>query len=623
MTTDGNNWPRRTRTRFAFIYLVPVWLAVSSASFAGPADGQAVYDAHCASCHDNPQGRTPTVAALRALSPSAILDVLENGVMKLQAASLDPADKKAVALYLGAAPKQESPAIGQCSIGDRPKPEFAAKAEWASWGLNLANTRFQTAEGAGLGSRDVPTLRLKWAFNLGEDAEPRSQPAVVNGTVFVGARKLYALSAASGCTRWVFTPEVSVRSGLTIAPGARGEPTVFFGDQRGFLYAVNAANGSLEWKVRVDSYYAAMVTGTPVVYKGVVYVGVSSYEEVMAASAQYPCCRFRGSVVALNATTGGQIWKTYTIAEPAQPLAGTKSIGPSGAAIWSSPTIDAQLQRIYVSTGDNYSDPPTATSDAVLALDLQSGKLLWTQQATSGDIYNVGCDPGVNGACPPKHGNDFDFGQPPILMSLPGGKRALVIAQKSGIVYGFDPDQSGAPLWKRKIGEGGALGGSQWGSAAAGGRLYVAISDIRLKAVPDKSEKLGFRFDADGEAGGGLYALDAAIGELVWTAKARSCGARKQCSPAQSGAVSGIPGFIFSGSVDGHIRAYSAATGSVVWDADTETEFTAVNGGETRGGSLDVAGPVIAGGVLYVMSGYSRYGGKPGNVLLAYSPSGR
>ena len=584
-------------------------------------DGKTIYQEHCAGCHDAASGRTPPVSALRAMTAPAILDALNNGVMKMQAAPLSAAERQAVAAYLGIAPeKPVGVAANACPAADSRKPLPGA---WSAWGADPANTRFQTAAAAGLTAAQVPELKLKWAFDLGKDAEPRSQPAVAAGTIYVGAGKLYALDARTGCTKWVFAGDAPVRSGIALGGGPGQEPAVYFGDYKAQIYAVSAATGKLLWKAHADENFAAMITATPVIFQRVLYAGVSSFEEVMAASPQYACCSFRGSVIALNAATGATIWKTYTIESPPQPVAGTTFHGPSGAGVWSSPTIDEKLRRLYVTTGDNYSEPATDSSDSVLGLDLATGKLLWKRQATAGDIYNVGCDPGVRGACPEAHGHDFDFGQPVILMDLKNGRRALTAGQKSGIVYAFDPDADGKPLWTRRIGEGGTLGGVQWGSAARDGRVYVALSDLRLKGVPDSKEKSGYRLEGDGAKGGGLFALDAATGEVVWSAKPATCGTRSPCSPAQSAAVSGIPGAVFSGSVDGHLRAYSTASGAVIWDADTEQDYPAVNGGTARGGSLDVAGPVIAGGMVYVMSGYGRYGGASGHVLLCYSVGGR
>jgi polyvinyl alcohol dehydrogenase (cytochrome) len=244
---------------------------------------------------------------------------------------------------------------------------------------------------------------------------------------------------------------------------------------------------------------------------------------------------------------------------------------------------------------------------------------------TTDDAFNNACSIPGSPNCPPPAGRDFDFGQPPILVSLANGRRALVIGQKSGMAYALDPDKQGEVLWRTRVGAGGPLGGVQWGSASDGRNMYVAVSDIGFKGIAaDKTSPQGFRLLLNPTQGGGLFALNLGTGEKVWSAEpAIVCGDRAGCSPAQSQAVSAIPGVAFSGSMDGHIRAYSASDGKVLWDADTAHDFTTVNGQPAHGGSLDGPGPVIAGGMLFVSSGYGQFGGAPGNVLLAFSVGGR
>lgn len=335
-----------------------------------------------------------------------------------------------------------------------------------------------------------------------------------------------------------------------------------------------------------------------------------------------------GSVVALDAATGKKLWQTFTIPEAAKPThknaAGKQQYGPSGAAVWSTPTIDEQLGVLYVATGDNYSDPSTNTSDAILAMDLKTGKLLWSKQLTEKDTYNSGCETPQKTNCPEKGGPDFDFGQPPILVHLDGGKRALVIGQKSGMVHAVDPDQNGKLLWQTRAGAGSALGGSQWGSAADAQQVYVAISDIGMGGVPDPKAPGGYRITLDPKKGGGLHALDLGTGKIAWSAKPAPCAeGRTDCSPAQSGAVTAIPGVVFSGSVDGHLRAYASGTGQVLWDVDTAREFQTVNGAPAHGGSMDTGGPIVVNGMVLVNSGYGQWGGMPGNVLLTFSVDGK
>jgi polyvinyl alcohol dehydrogenase (cytochrome) len=471
----------------------------------------------------------------------------------------------------------------------------------------------------------VPNLKLKWAFSLGDVTAARGEPTVVGNRVFVASLTgaVYSLDRDTGCTQWGFKADAAIRSAVALGD-ANGVPAIYFGDSGANVYALNASSGELIWKVHPVDHFASLATAAPQVYKGVVYQAFSSFEEALGPDPNFECCTFRGSVVALDAATGKTLWQAFTIPEPAKPThknaAGKQQHGPSGAGIWSTPTIDEQLGALYVATGDNYSDPPTNTSDAILAMDLKTGKLLWSKQLTENDAFNSGCSTPQRTNCPEAGGPDFDFGQPPILVRLGQGKRALVIAQKSGMVHAVDPDQNGKLLWQARAGTGSSLGGSQWGSAADGEKIYVAISDVGIGGVVDPKAPGGFRIALDPKKGGGLHALDLATGKIVWSAQPLPCAdGRTDCSPAQSGAVTAIPGIVFSGCLDGHLRAYSAATGKVVWDVDTAREFGTVNGNPAHGGSMDAGGPVVVDGMVFVNSGYGQWGGMPGNVLLAFS----
>ena len=562
--------------------------------------------------------------------------------MKAQAEGMSSAERHAVMVYLGApAPKTAAPVSAAALCGGPPTPPGTPEgAHWNGWGVDFANSRFQDAANAGIAAADVPKLKLKWAFGLGDTTAARAHASVVAGRVFAGSESgaVYALDARTGCTYWTFQADGAVTAGLVVgrnligrgAIGASlaGQGQAYFGDQKANVYAVDATTGKLLWKVRADDHFAARVTAASQLYQGVLYVPVASFEEVLALSPTYECCTFRGSLVAFDAATGKRLWKTFTIAEAPRPVkksqTGAQLMGPSGASVWSAPTVDEKLGVLYVATGNNYSDPPTATSDAVLALDRKTGRILWSKQLTPNDATNSACSMPGKMNCPDADGPDADFGQPPILISLPNGRRALVLGQKSGVVYALDPDKRGEVLWLTRVGRGGPLGGMQWGSAADHENVYAALSDLQIAGgVPDSAAPMGFRLLADPLKGGGLFALRLANGEKAWSAAPPVCGDRKNCSPAQSAAVTAIAGVVFSGSVDGHLRAYSAATGDVVWDVDTVREYDTVNGAKARGGSLDGAGPAIAGGMLYVNSGYSQWGGMPGNVLLAFSVDGK
>jgi polyvinyl alcohol dehydrogenase (cytochrome) len=409
-----------------------------------------------------------------------------------------------------------------------------------------------------------------------------------------------------------------VRTGILIADGR-----LFAGDATGRVYALDAATGRSLWQVRADDHAVTMVTATPVYHDGTVYVGVSSAEEALAVTPDYVCCTFRGSVLAIDAATGKLRWKAYTIAEAPKPgpptRKGSKTIGPSGAGVWSAPTIDPVERLVYVLTGDNYSDPPTATSDALMAFHLDTGKLAWSKQYLAGDAYNSSCPlpDGVN--CPDSRGPDFDFGSSAILLETP---KLLLIAQKSGVVRGVDPRRQGAIVWETRVGKGGVLGGIQWGPASDGVNLYVALSDVGFtrRRVAGGND---VRIVNDPAFGGGLFALRVDNGERLWAAAPAVCGDRPLCSPAQSAAVTAIPGVVFSGAMDGHLRAYSTIGGAVIWDFDTVRDFVTVNGVPARGGGIDGGGPVVAGGMLFAGSGYAQFGGMPGNVVMAFSVDGR
>lgn len=513
------------------------------------------------------------------------------------------------------------------ATGDAPACEGAASAarapeRWTVWGRDVRNAR-----GEGFVSRAAQdSLVLRWALHMGEVTNVRSQPAVVNGRVYVSSENgsVWALDAERGCQWWRVGLRVPLRTSVVAAVDAAGAAhTLYLGDATGRVQALDAATGAVRWSVKVDPHPTAIVTGAPQLHEGVLYVGVSSYESAIALQPTYACCTFRGSVVALDARTGEPRWKTYTIDET--PVASGKSPsgaevrGPAGAAVWSTPTIDVSRRRLYVGTGNNYSDPQSARSDAVIAMDLATGAIVWSRQFTARDGYNVSCDVPGKYNCPAADGPDADIGQPPMLVDLPGGGRALMVGAKSGWLRSLDPDADGALRWEYLVGPGGKLGGLHWGSATDGRRVYAAYGGQITVPVKDTTVPGGMRLQASPTAGGGLVALDVRSGRLIWRAPAPVCGGRAGCSPAQSAAVTVANGVVWSGALDGHVRAYDAATGRVVWDEDTGREFTTRNGPVARGGSIDVGGPVVVGGSVYVGSGYGLYGGMPGNVLLAYS----
>jgi polyvinyl alcohol dehydrogenase (cytochrome) len=574
------------------------------AAHAAAPDGEALYKQRCSTCHDGKaQPRMPSRQELTTRTPDSIYQAM-SGVMALQSAGLTPDEGRAIARYITGKEFAAVPAItaGQCS-GAGPAVVIR-DTDWNGWSADLVNSRYQPKPG--LTAADVPALKLKWAFAFQGENSRSAQPAVVGGRVFTGSSSgaIYSLDAATGCTYWKYDAGAQVRTAISIGK-AGGKTVAYFGDVRSNVHAVDAVTGQALWKVKVEDHPSSRITGAPAFHDGRLYVPVSSIEEASAMNAKYECCKFRGSIVALDGATGKQLWKTYSIPDPAKPYKtatnGTQQWGPAGAAIWSAPTIDSKKNIIYAGTGNSYTDVETHGTDAVIAIDMKTGSLLWSAQVTPKDNFTMGCMSGAN--CPEEKGPDFDFGSSPILRDLPGGKRVLIAGQKSGVIWGLDPDDRGKVLWQTRLGQGSALGGIEWGSTADLENAYAAVSDVLTKSP------------------GGIHAVKFATGEKLWTTpppKLDCTFGSKGCNSAQSAAISSIPGVVFSGSVDGHFRAYNTKTGEIIWDFNAVRDYDTVNGIPGKGGSFDSAGPVIVNGMVFTNSGYGQWQGLPGNVLLAF-----
>jgi polyvinyl alcohol dehydrogenase (cytochrome) len=447
------------------------------------------------------------------------------------------------------------------------------------------------------------------------------QPTVVGGRLFLtsSSGRIYSLDAKSGCMHWRFDADAGVRTTPVIGRVMGGSPSgylMFFGDFQRNEYALDAATGKLQWKVKLEKHPRGTLTGAPALYKGRLYVPISSWEETAGGIGTYECCTARGALAALDAKDGRLVWKTYTIEQEPQPTgknsAGTQMYGPAGGAVWSAPTIDEKRRAIYIGTGDSYTDVKENGSDAIIALDLATGKVKWRNQVTENDSFLMGCYRPGTANCPTVMGPDHDFGASPILFKLPSGKDIILAGQKSGAVFGMDPDD-GKTRWRNKLGAGSAMGGIEWGMAADDKRLYVAVAD--LFAPPPKGKP-------------GLFALEPATGAELWNTPAPkiACGFSGRCFNAQSAAPTVIPGVVFSTTTDGHLRAYSTDEGKILWDFDTAAQkYQTINGVKDQvGGTLDVAGPTLADGLMYIISGYAgAMSGPPNNVLLVFSVDGK
>jgi polyvinyl alcohol dehydrogenase (cytochrome) len=576
--------------------------------------GSEIYAQRCASCHDVGAGGAPEKQILTFLAPESIHRALTQGVMRPMAAGLSDEDVKSVAEFLSGKRFSAAPAPKMCAPGASAF-DYAEAPPFPNWGLAAGNPHAVPPAVAKLGPDEVRKLEPRWTLAFPNATQARSQPTLGGGAVFVGSHDgtVFALDRATGCARWVFHAGAEVRSGLAITPWRSGDhsarPLLYFGDLVGQVYALDAATGALVWKVRADPHPSTTITGAPSLFEGKLLVSVSSLEEAAAGSPAYACCTFRGSLVAYDAKNGSELWRTYMTDPPKAEgvtVAGAKRLAPSGVAIWSSPTIDPGRRRVYVATGDAYTGPAAPLSDAVVAMDIDSGKIAWSYQATPGDAWNMGCLATDKSNCPENAGLDVDFGTSPILAAGKDGKPYVLAGQKSGMVYGLDAE-TGRLRWKVRLGRGGPSGGVHFGMSAQDGRLFVPISDDPLPGMPPGNP--------------GLYALDISTGNLLWKFGPDDCAGRPLCRPGFGGTPTAIGGLVLMGGDDGKLRALDSRTGKLVWAFDTAQTFVTVNGERAHGGAISAAaGPVPWDGMIFVASGYGFTAKMPGNLLLAFAP---
>lgn len=583
--------------------------------------GGEVYLQVCAACHDKGVERAPQRMLFVYMSPQSIYRALTEGAMKAQASALSDTDKVAVAEFLT---RRKITAVAQA----KEPPSCSARAArfdyeerpvFPGWGLSPGDTRFIPSRVAGIDTAHVQHLHMKWAIAFPNAFQMRSEPALAGGAVYVGSHNggVYALDRESACARWIYQAGSEVRTGIVVADWKAGDrsakPLLYFGDIAGNVYALNALEGRLAWRVRADEN-PSTITAAPTLYGDTLYVPVSSFEASLPADPHYECCKFRGSVIAYDAATGRVKWKTYTTDPPrllGKNAQGANQYGPSGAPVWNSPTIDAKRKQLYIGTGENYSSPATDKSDAIIAMDLATGSVKWAFQGLAGDAMNLACLTEDKTNCPKENGPDFDFGGAgAILATTASGVDLVIGGQKSGDVFALNPD-TGKLVWKAKPGRGSMLGGVHFGMAANKSLLFVPIND-----APDGK-------DYPEPARPGIYALSLETGKMVWSAPSNEadCSGQKHCTVGYSQAIVATPDLVFAGSDNGWMRAYDAKSGTLLWQVDTKAAVKTVTGEEKRGGSFGGgAGPIIYHGMLLLSSGYSLAGQTPGNLLLAFEP---
>lgn len=598
--------------------------------------GHYLFDEHCANCHDNPAMHAPTRESLAGFSKDSLLIAMEFGKMQPMAAHLTKQERGLIAIYLAG---NDSGVYDWVDNNLCESPLKAGGTEYVTnWGLGNQNRRFVPNATAGITPDNVSQLQLAWALAFPRVTDMRSQPAIIGNTLYLGdkAGMLYAIDRTRGCIFKHTKVFSGIRSAITVATLTDNQTLLIFADSVATVFAVDPQSLDIVWQRPARLFDTSVVTGSITYHDNTLFVPVSSYEVAASGAPTHECCHSHGGVIALDATNGSPLWEWH--ATPAATRQGTNAdgkamYGPSGAAVWTTPAVDPARNRIYFGTGENLSHPATDTSDAIIALDMDTGELAWRFQAITGDVWNAAC---LNGGanCPENPGGDFDFGASVIIARDHDDRDILLAGQKSGEVFALDPETTspdGTVLWRERVSLGTTNGGIHWGMALSGNTLVIPVAD------PER--------DREGYTPApGLYALDASTGKRLWeTPVERGCEippenrpliglesmrAKRQPTLEQlyacsfyyglSAAATATDELAFSAGLNGIIRAYDIHTGNILWRAQTAKPFAANNGVEAHGGAIDVGGQVIANGWLYVQSGYSMFGQLPGNVLLAY-----
>ena len=597
------------------------------------AQGATLYAQHCDACQSLPDMKAPELATLKKMPYTRIAYSLEFGMMMQQSAHLTSDERYAISKYLSSAnteARDEWIADQACEANGA----LAVRAgDEDNWGFGSGNRR-AVDSGVAISPENVGELELKWSLAIPGVTEMRSQPVAADGVLFLGTANgnVFAIDQESGCIHWRYSANSAVRSSLNLDTTSDGKPTLFFADDRGTVYAVNANNGRLRWSSSQRWFPVTVISGSLAFHDDVLYVPISTFETALAGVDAYPCCRSHGGVAAVNAIDGSPLWKYETTPHASKvgtTSAGTDIWGPSGAAVWTTPAIDADRGRIYIGTAQNMSAPATHNSDAVIALDMATGEEVWVFQALAGDIWNVACHLG-RANCPENAGPDFDFGGGITLTRDATGNDMIVAGQKSGHVYVLDPDRSGAVIWEQRLSQGTSNGGVHWGVATAGDTVWATVADPprqREGYVPKP----------------GIHALDLADGSIRWSRLVeRGCEINPAAAPrvglvamqegepadlwpqcsfyyGHSAAPLYANGVVYAGALDGKLRLLDAGTGEILRVIETNRAFQGDNGIEGHGGAIDLSGVVVDGNRLFVYSGYGMFGQMPGNVLLAFA----
>jgi len=506
---------------------------------------------------------------------------------------------------------QTSLAVALCE-NTATTPQFA-QIYSKGWGIDLGNSRYQPR--SAVRANNVSDLKLKWSYGLHTDT-PRTYPLVTEDTIFLAdaGRGVVALDRETGCERWVYLHDGYLSSAVLHAK-TETHDLLIFNDRINGIYAIDGATGQLRWHAQVNEEPLPWYSGTPLIHGNRVYVPVASQEVGLAINPLYGCCTTSGGMAAFDLLTGESLWYRPTIEAVATQTGShwffVQKYGPSGAPVWGAPAYDSNTDRLYYGSGQNYSHPTTATSDALFAVKGATGEAVWQTQITANDAYTAACNlMALNHPnCPKPVGPDVDFGAPTLLVHTPDGEQLLIAGQKSAEIHALDPD-TGQLIWTTRVGRGGIIGGVHWGLAVNEtlGFVFAPISD---KAILD--------FPAPGVAAPGLYALDIATGAKRWHYTRASRCDETACEYGLSAAPLATNDVVITGSMDGYLEIYDAKSGQRIWHYDAWRSFETVNDVPAQGGAFDAHGPMVADDLLMVSSGYSYVGAqRAGNAFLVF-----
>ena len=582
--------------------------------------GNQLYQENCAICHDGTIEKAPAANWLEMLIPQALLRTINEGIMSEQASHLSEEEKIQIVEYIVRQDRKDFPEEAELNYCSQSKMNFNLMESPEPYGLGYNTSRFIPKKSGGIDSKNIKNLKLKWAFGFPYSQRARSQPLFAMGSIFVGSQSgdIYALDVETGCVKLNFSASGEVRTGIIMDQWKNGKepnkrPYIYFGDILANEYALDAQTGELIWKIKSDDHPNATRTATSAKFEDILFIPISGLEVIPAFDDAYECCTFRGGLLAVEARTGKTLWKQHSIPVPAKysgkTSVGTRMFGPSGAPICTSPNVDKKRRYVYIGTGENYSTPADDSSDAIIAYNIDTGEEVWRRQTLAGDAWNLACMGKGLPNCPKEFGPDMDYSASSIMIDL-GDRDILVAGQKSGSVYGLNPD-TGEIIWSTVISGGGTQGGIHFGMAADGKTIYVPINDMKNthdgKVWQNRKP--------------GMHSIDAETGNILWsTITDKECKEVDfNCDPGVSAAVTAIPGAVVVGHLDGNIRIFDKKNGNILWTYNTLRDFDSISGTPASGGSFSGSGPSIRNGYMAINSGYGIYNHMPGNALLLFS----